>query len=65
MLREVPETELSDNSDYERWYFEGHRTEWEAEGKEVHKVREQRKTERALCLSRRHEKRDDDMASST
>jgi hypothetical protein len=23
MLRELPETELSDTSDYERWYFEG------------------------------------------
>lgn len=64
MLRELPENELSDNSDYERWYFEGPRTEWEAEGKAVHKVREQPKTERALFLSRRHEKRDDDMASS-
>jgi hypothetical protein len=34
MLRELPETELADNSDYERWYFEGQHTAWEAEGKE-------------------------------
>lgn len=65
MLRELPEPELSDNSDYERWYFEGQRAAWEAAGKEVHKVKEQRKTERALFLSGRHEKRDDDMPSST
>ena len=39
MLRELPETELSDNSDYERWYFEEQRATWEAEGREAHKVR--------------------------
>jgi hypothetical protein len=38
MLRELPETELSDNSDYERWYFEGQRAAGEAEGREAHKV---------------------------
>jgi hypothetical protein len=41
MLRELPDTELADNSDYERWYFERQHTAWEAEGKEAHKVREQ------------------------
>jgi hypothetical protein len=39
MLRELPETELSDNSDYERWYFEEQRSAWEAEVREAHKVR--------------------------
>jgi hypothetical protein len=65
MLRELPDTELPDNSDYERWYFEGQRTEWEAESKAVHKVKEQRKTDQALFLSKRHEKRDDTLSSST
>jgi len=65
MLRELPENELPDYSDYERWYFEGQRTEWEAESKEAHTVREPRKTERALFLSRRQEKRDDAMSSCT
>jgi hypothetical protein len=41
MLRELPETELADNSDYERWYFEGQHITREAEDKEAHKAREQ------------------------
>jgi hypothetical protein len=51
MHRELPESELSENSDYERWYFEGQPTVWEVEGKEVDKGREQPKTEHALFLS--------------
>ena len=65
MLRELPENELPDYSDYECWYFVGQRTEWEAESTEAHTAREQRKTAQALFLSRRQEKRDDTLSSST
>ena len=41
MLRELPEIELPDNSDYERWYFEVQRPAWEAEGREADKKRVQ------------------------
>ena len=41
MLRELPEVELSDNSDYERWYFEVKRAAWEAEEREADKAKEQ------------------------
>ena len=43
MLRELPETELSDDSDYERWYFEEQRAAWEAKGTETQKGRAGRK----------------------
>jgi hypothetical protein len=65
MLRELPETELSENSDYERWYFEGQPTVWEVEGKEVYKRREQPKTEHTLFLSGGYENGDTDRSSST
>ena len=65
MHRELPETELSENSDYERWYFEGQPTVWEVEGKEVFEGREQPKTEYALVLSGGYEKGDNDRFSST
>jgi hypothetical protein len=41
VFRELPETELPDNSDYERWYFEVKRAAWEAEEREADKAREQ------------------------
>jgi len=31
MLRELPQTELEGESDYQRWLFETRRKEWEAE----------------------------------
>ncbi len=43
VLRELPETELSDDSDYERWYFEEQRAAWEAAGKEAQGERAGRK----------------------
>jgi hypothetical protein len=36
MLRELPDTELPDHSDYERWYFEVQRAAREGEGRERH-----------------------------
>jgi hypothetical protein len=65
MHREIPETEQSENSDYERWYFEGQPTVWEEEVKEVDKGREQPKTEHALFLSGGYEKGDNERSSST
>ena len=65
MHRELPETELSDTSDYERWYFEGQPTVWEVEGKEVDKGREQPKTEHTLFLLGGYEKGDTERSSST
>jgi hypothetical protein len=31
MLREIPQTEIEDESDYQRWLFEVQRAEWEEE----------------------------------
>jgi hypothetical protein len=42
VLRELPETELPDPGDYERWYFEVQRAMWEAEEREADKARERR-----------------------
>lgn len=59
MLRELPETELPDDRDYERWYFECN-----AQGKrrsEKWTRRESRmKTDLASSPSERHEKRYDE-----
>jgi hypothetical protein len=31
MLGELPQTEMEDESDYERWWFETQRAKWEEE----------------------------------
>jgi hypothetical protein len=35
MLREIPDCELTDNPDYERWLFETQRAEWEEEQRQA------------------------------
>ena len=64
MLRELPETELPDHSDYERWYFEVQRATWEAEEREADKARGQRKNRPRTALSEGNDKRHYDQNTS-
>jgi hypothetical protein len=41
MLRELPDTELPDDGDYERWYFEGQRAAKETKGRQGEGVGEE------------------------